>query len=504
MVIASLIFTFLCLTMQRITRADGITISRWRVVKSGIENLKTEELPGSFDFILKKPSYLILETEVPASTGVSYLYIPQIVTSYLKVYADETPIGSFGMSEFKAGKIWYQPLIFEVPPGTERLSLEMHGIYELGINISAVLSPSLPTEYYILRLMTSLLLILAIGGGIFLGWTMISISKRLLGKARAAHAHIGLAAILGSVWLLDLLPFQNIGSAANLLAIRKIFLSSFYVGLGMTVMGASKVLELRGFRTNFLDKLFFFTGLSVAVLFWFVPTNYHMKIMTGKMAPIALIAIFYLFFQAVRLGKGVIVTSMAFGAMTGIRDALIVMLNMGEMEMLSHYGLMTIFMGFTYFLIADYENTLRLFRVSEEKISIDPLTKAYNRNALERILATENDSIVFVDMNGFKKINDRYGHKMGDELLKGFVDLLKERLRASDIIVRLGGDEFIVVMRNCSKDKANEIFESLNDEFKRRFEIGPSFSFGAVQFQNSLEDSISLADKVMYEMKRRS
>lgn len=87
---------------------------------------------------------------------------------------------------------------------------------------------------------------------------------------------------------------------------------------------------------------------------------------------------------------------------------------------------------------------------SEERESIDPLTGLANRREIdslieERIRWRQEFCLVILDLNGFKKINDTYGHVAGDDLLRQFAAELKTRVRSNDPIGRWGGDEFVVV-----------------------------------------------------------
>lgn len=86
----------------------------------------------------------------------------------------------------------------------------------------------------------------------------------------------------------------------------------------------------------------------------------------------------------------------------------------------------------------------------------DILTGIYNRRYCEeRLKSYENNEIPFgifnFDLNGLKAANDTHGHSIGDELLKGFAEILKKVFGDIGIIARMGGDEFIVLVENCEK-----------------------------------------------------
>ncbi|WP_081460834.1 GGDEF domain-containing protein [Desulfotomaculum nigrificans] len=93
----------------------------------------------------------------------------------------------------------------------------------------------------------------------------------------------------------------------------------------------------------------------------------------------------------------------------------------------------------------------------------DPLTNAYNRRYFMQVLEQEMErtgrtglpfSIIMVDLDHFKSINDRFGHAAGDLVLKSLVDLIKGRIRKIDCLARWGGEEFVILLPNTPVDKA--------------------------------------------------
>lgn len=101
----------------------------------------------------------------------------------------------------------------------------------------------------------------------------------------------------------------------------------------------------------------------------------------------------------------------------------------------------------------------------------DPLTGVANRRALEETLLSiieritrhpnQRASLLMIDLDKFKSINDEHGHAIGDALLVHFADTVRQRLRASDGIYRYGGEEFVVIAENTSLDEAGILAESL-------------------------------------------
>ncbi|MGE4298523.1 MAG: diguanylate cyclase [Desulfovibrionaceae bacterium] len=150
----------------------------------------------------------------------------------------------------------------------------------------------------------------------------------------------------------------------------------------------------------------------------------------------------------------------------------------------------------------------------------DILTGLYNRlyltDNLPGILskAREEDchlAIFFIDLDGFKQINDTYGHRVGDVLLKEVATRGTRILSSNDLLFRLGGDEFLAIMGNCrDKDAMGMTAQSFIDAISAPFELegrilGVGASVGIAVFPDDTEDAddlIHMADEAMYHVKR--
>jgi diguanylate cyclase len=108
-----------------------------------------------------------------------------------------------------------------------------------------------------------------------------------------------------------------------------------------------------------------------------------------------------------------------------------------------------------------------LLRQREHFLYTDAITNLYNRNYFNRKVQDTLDlrkfpqSIIIADMNNLKRVNDKFGHHMGDELLKLFAEVLKEACPKESIIIRMGGDEFCVILENVNEHQAKIFIESI-------------------------------------------
>ena len=157
------------------------------------------------------------------------------------------------------------------------------------------------------------------------------------------------------------------------------------------------------------------------------------------------------------------------------------------------------------------------YEIEERLIALattDKLTGALNRHKWDETLSNEIElakrggalSLVAIDLDHFKSINDTYGHNVGDVVLVKAVELVKGCTRKTDLLFRLGGEEFMLLLRQLDKDSAANAAEKLRAAFTTHSEEGiPEFtaSFGVVEFDEteSAEDFVRRADQALYESK---
>ena len=140
----------------------------------------------------------------------------------------------------------------------------------------------------------------------------------------------------------------------------------------------------------------------------------------------------------------------------------------------------------------------------------DVLTTLYNRRGWEQLLHSEEArcqqfgfpaSVMVIDLDNLKVVNDQQGHNAGDELLKQTARLIKETSRKQDICARIGGDEFMVLCVECHLSKADFMRERLAKAFQA---AGIEASIGIAERSptTGLSYALEMADRTMYEQKK--
>ena len=175
---------------------------------------------------------------------------------------------------------------------------------------------------------------------------------------------------------------------------------------------------------------------------------------------------------------------------------------------------------FVEMVVYDISDRAKIERHFEYNATHDPLTGLLNRRggegkfAKQLELAKESDSIfimLLLDLNEFKQVNDKFGHEAGDIVLKEVASRLRSVLRADDIVVRWGGDEFVVSMILDNLDRLHFILDDIHESFEHGIEISSTISVrvgASIGVSTSLTQGYEIrallesADDIMYEVKR--
>lgn len=149
----------------------------------------------------------------------------------------------------------------------------------------------------------------------------------------------------------------------------------------------------------------------------------------------------------------------------------------------------------------------------EERLTRDPLTGVLNRDGLAPVFNQSLDSnstpllsLIFIDIDHFKKINDTYGHNVGDQVLLAFAQSLSENTRTQDLLARWGGEEFVLACTDTALENACGLAEKLRrrieeNDWPKALQVTASFGVAQMLPQESPTDFIARADKALYAAK---
>ena len=175
-------------------------------------------------------------------------------------------------------------------------------------------------------------------------------------------------------------------------------------------------------------------------------------------------------------------------------------------------------------LMKNYQNELKELNVLLEKkanqyqqmATTDSLTGLYNRYKLDELFQLEHYTmnkkrtplcVAILDIDYFKKINDTYGHKEGDMVLKKLANLLLKELRSTDTVARWGGEEFVLILNAVGLHVAAKVLDKIREEVSRCScesvgHISVSIGVTEVTGEDSFVSVFSRADKALYAAKR--
>ena len=173
-----------------------------------------------------------------------------------------------------------------------------------------------------------------------------------------------------------------------------------------------------------------------------------------------------------------------------------------------YYGISTIWVG----IAVGYTNLM--LALQNENIFIDKLTGLYNRYYLVKIsgaLKQKNKiTMMMLDLNGFKDINDNYGHSVGDDALASLAEILEKTVEQKGAVIRYAGDEFVIVLNEDNENSAEacknlikENLDEFNKKHKKKYQLSASIGYGVFDISKcSVDQILKEIDKRMYEDKR--
>lgn len=217
---------------------------------------------------------------------------------------------------------------------------------------------------------------------------------------------------------------------------------------------------------------------------------------------------------------GIIITFIPISNVQGDKNAayLISYEKSEEVSIIAKHALILLMISTIILLILSTLIFIVLQKISKitEIATYDSLTGAYNRSTLNELLEYELErskrknkplSIIFLDIDDFKSINDKYGHEKGDFVLKKVVDLMGQKLRKSDRLGRWGGEEFLIMLPETNGDEAVLVAEKLREvismgDYKISSTVTSSLGVATHAEDENLDSMIARADRYLYKAKK--
>ncbi len=482
-------------------KPDGLIITGpWTLEDSS--GKQTVTLP--FYHRLKQPEVVSLSTSffMPDEHSVDTLVLVRPYCHGIQIYLNNTMISHVGDFDRRSANIWNSVLTVPLP---ETLLLEENHLelvfaswYDVGLGASPYLQEytQVVKRESLTRFLDQEFYLIVIGASLIIG-VMLLLASLWVPDMKKVFLYVGLSSLVGAVFLLDFQFRTDTGSAQFFFIFKKTILSCGYLATLFLLLGTETLLSGKPKLSRFMvwGTIFAITAL------WFTGDFITLKGATDFANIIILINPLLTVYLVIKSRFLPLVFSTTFMGWT-ITLAIISPLLSLDLPYMLGYGIMVCVINFSIFLVNNYKTTYQRLIYTHNNSLLDPLTQAYNRGILNELPFRPGSALVMLDLDAFKKLNDTYGHDFGDQVLKKLVVILKESIRQSDIVVRYGGDEFLIILQNCPPEKAASIMHHTLDKFKAAFPNHPvSFSFGISKHDQDWYQALIEADRSMYIMK---
>jgi diguanylate cyclase (GGDEF)-like protein len=445
-----------------------------------------------------------VETTVGPTSGDALALIWPDATA-VAVYWNGDLLRRFGNPEQPTANLWSG--LFHVPlpdstADTNRLRLELTSPYMVQL-----LRPPIVADAETVRARASFhnllygeLLLLCMGASIMVG-IMLILLARLQRSRIAPGILLGAAAILAAVYAFDYTTRFTSGTLIEYRWLRVLLISSGYAAALLFTMGLERYFHER-FRISWFVAVP--TGAAVVVLAASPSLAWLFRWLPIINAVIFVDLIVVLSLMVPQLRRYTfLLIPFAILALSLGELLLVMVLDLPWPPVLQFTVLITA-MLLSVQIIGEYTEVYRDREALQAAYNRDALTGSYNRRALDQFNLADFDAAVVTDLDNFKAYNDTYGHAAGDAMLKLFARTLTDNTRSDDVVVRYGGDEFIVLLRKAEADDATHIMRRVRKRFRRELSEGDlDVSFGVERVAAQHGATFQQADGAMYAMKAK-
>lgn len=449
-------------------RRDGLSLGSLEIPFLNSCGSNRKFIPGFYTYAM--------EFELPADLRREKnlaLVFPQIAGASLSVTANGTLLGRRGDPAEGRATIWNAVHVFHLPEAAARernvLEIEILGTYEAGITTVPYVAPARKVSARIFALTFFSEYNIWISAGALLAISIISIGIGKLGdKTRKGGVLLGAAGLCVALFLLDFAFIERL--PVSIVMFKRIVVSLRHLGAALFIMAYF------GFLGKKMDAFALaFSGIHVAcaALLFAMPGGIVEIKRLYNVTYLAFLPLqVYLFFLVLRYAKEdssfkPVMFGVVVAVLCAIRDiVLLVLVDDAGAIMISHYGFVALTLSSSFYVVNDGLKHYRAL-ISErqraaffrEEAQRDFLTGSYNRKILPALVQDLEKpfSVMVFDLDEFKSLNDEFGHATGDAILVDAVRVARANIRADDFVLRIGGDEFMVILRSCPLDVARTI-----------------------------------------------
>ena len=452
-------------------------------------------LIGRTKFYLEKPGWVVVRGRYMSGESKDTFLVLRLVDAQgVEVVLDGRVVFKVG-GDGAASKIWRAvfPVPVHIRKGMNEFIFKLWGKYGVSMPEQPFLSDK-PWAYALFMNTIQTIIPMALSPifiaiGVFFLYAVSTLPKGE-GRDKRTFFYFSLSMLSTGTFLLYYFTFPNFSDI------------DFYYEVINKTAALSTILMLVFFYATFesmnnrfkISRYSVPIGIMSVVVLAFLDYRYSVKVVTMLLPLFTASMAVTLIFFAMRYGYTLLILSMSTLIASIVQYLISESFGVSVVLPAITSIAMTAFIMMNIKLM-DYIRYMRAANLSK----IDALTGIYNRKVLSEIEIEEGDSVVFIDINKFKTLNDTLGHDYGDEILRILSQVIMENIKGKDYAVRYGGDEFLIIFRNCNGSCADEIMKKLAEDFKVRSKA--TISYGISEYNGDLERTIRDADEKMYKMK---
>ncbi|HWP69178.1 MAG TPA: GGDEF domain-containing protein [Rectinemataceae bacterium] len=435
-------------------------------------------VPGIYTFHLR----LSVQQEALAAAQ-NVLISPQIAGSSLRVYLNGILVGQRGDPVSGQSTVWSSAHVFPVPAGIlsqdNSLDLEIAGTYEAGIVVRPYLvdAGKHSVRIFLLLLFSNYAIWLSIGGLLVVSFIVLSMGL-FEESGREVSILLGIAGLCVAFFLTDFVYIERL--PFSLVVFKKMVVSLRHLASALFVIAYLKLLgrKLNAFAIAFIAV----QAACFALVIAYPGTIAEIKRLYGytylTFLPLQayLLVIVFLYARAASSFR-FIVFGVVVAFLSATRDIVVLIFLRGTGAiMLSHHGFIVLTLSSGMFVVNDalrhysaLATERRMAAGFREEALHDELTGCFNRKILPTLAQDLEKpfSLLAFDIDDFKQVNDSFGHATGDAILVDLVEVAKRNVRGNDFVVRTGGDEFLLILRDCPIEAASALAERLVSDCRK-------------------------------------
>ncbi len=476
---------------------QGPTIESWQVEGPGFRS--QERAPFSIPFKERAQGIYRFTASFPR-TSDDLLIVPRPIGNSLLAQVNGVTVGQVGSLRIPTGNTWNSTFAFPLPEscsrGVNHVTISVYGHHDAGLPFvpytadSAQVGSKLDVQDFLTQSTTAIVFGMALVLMILLLLLAFRVSDR-----RGAYLCLVAACIFCIIFNLDTIERFQTFSESTFLVWRKVIISSLFIAAALLFSGV--YLFYKKSKANYILAL----SPLLAVPFLLCARDfYSLQAIYSFTSPLIILIIPVIMVRERRLLDYPLIFSLTFLALCSVHGAFVLFGAITQPYIVS-LGITVFLLGVAMVLIQRMVYLEWETKVLKEEAIRDPLTGLLSRKYLKTLTIHEQDALFFMDLDGFKEVNDREGHAEGDRLLVGVAEALIAETRGADDVLRYGGDEMIIVFRGITEADLASCVRRIE---RRLAALTPpvAFSYGVAAGQESLHDAINLADQRMYEMKR--